>query len=243
MDWFPDTSAHGPLIIGHRGASADAPENTLAAFALALEQGADGIEFDVQLSADGVPVIIHDDTVDRVCAARGRVDEMTVAELQRLDLGGGQTVPTLDELLEQFGRSTRYNLELKTMSLADRGLEAAVARCLVAHGGGAEVLVSSFSPQSLRRIRPLLPAAIPLGFLRERHLTRLGCRLVHARADHPSHELVDADAVAWARRNGYRIHVWTVDDPAEARRLAALGVDGLITNRPAYLRDHLTRAL
>jgi glycerophosphoryl diester phosphodiesterase len=106
MDWFSDRARRGlPLIIGHRGASADAPENTMAAFTLAIEQGADGIEFDVQLCADGVPVIVHDDTVDRICDASGRVDEMTVAELQRLDLGMGQAVPTLDELFERFGRS------------------------------------------------------------------------------------------------------------------------------------------
>jgi glycerophosphoryl diester phosphodiesterase len=244
MDWFSDRARRDlPLIIGHRGASADAPENTMAAFSLAIEQGADGIEFDVQLCADGVPVIVHDDTVDRICDASGRVDQMTVAELQRLDLGMDQTVPTLDELFERFGRSILYNLELKTMSVTDRGLEAAVAERLIAHGLGAEVLVSSFSLFALRRIRPLLPPAIRLGFLRERASTRLACRLAYADADHPDHRLVDAASMAWAERNGYRVHVWTVDDPDEARRLAALGVDGLITNRPAFLRRHLTPAL
>jgi glycerophosphoryl diester phosphodiesterase len=244
MDWFSDRSPGSlPLIVGHRGASADAPENTLAAFILAIEQGADGIEFDVQLCADGVPVIVHDDTVDRVCDATGRVDELTLAELRQLDLGMGQGVPTLDELFEHFGRSILYNLELKTLSVIDQGLEAAVADRLRAHGLGAEVLVSSFSPFALRRIRPLLPPEIALGFLRERHLARLACRLAYAQADHPSHELVDSASMAWARRNGYRVNVWTVDEPAEARRLAGLGVDGLITNRPAFLRDHLTRGL
>ena len=82
----PWLTATHPLIIGHRGAGADAPENTLAAFALALEQNADGIEFDVQLSADGVPVIIHDDTVDRTCNGTGRVTDLTLAELQALTI-------------------------------------------------------------------------------------------------------------------------------------------------------------
>lgn len=227
------------LIIGHRGASADAPENSLAAFDLALRQGADGIEFDVTLSADGVPVIIHDDTVDRTSDGHGEVRGMIAAELGRLNLGQGQTIPTLDELFELLGTSILYNLELKGMGAADTGLEAAVARRILAHGLQDHMLVSSFNPLMLRRIRKHLPTGIPLGFLRERRSTRFGCRFAHAQADHPLHSLVDADHMAWARANGYRVNVWTVDDPAEARRLVDLGIDGIITNRPGFLRQQL----
>ena len=241
---MPTTWLNSPhtLIIGHRGASADAPENSPAAFDLALQQGADGIEFDVTLSADGVPVIIHDDTVDRTSDGTGEVRQMTAAALKRLSLGRGQTIPTLDELFEQLGTRTLYNLELKGMGVADTGLEAAVARRIVAHGVQDHILVSSFNPFMLRRIRRLLPAGVPLGFLRERHSTRFGCRFTHAQADHPLHSLVDADHMAWATANNYRVNVWTVDDPVEARRLVGLGIHGIITNKPGYLRQHLEGA-
>ncbi|RIK22153.1 MAG: glycerophosphodiester phosphodiesterase, partial [Anaerolineae bacterium] len=108
----PWLTADRPLIIGHRGASADAPENTLAAFALALEQNADGIELDVQLSADGVPVIIHDDDVDRTTDGAGRVHDLTLAELRALTIAGEHAIPTLDELFEMLGRRPLYNVEL-----------------------------------------------------------------------------------------------------------------------------------
>lgn len=232
-------SSSQTLIIGHRGASADAPENSLVAFDLALSQGADGIEFDVTLSSDAIPVIIHDDTVDRTSDGTGEVRHMTAAALGQLALGQGQTIPTLDQLFESLGTRTLYNLELKGMGLVDTGLEAAVARRIVAHGVGDHILISSFNPLMLRRIRKYLPAGVPLGFLRERRSTRFGCRFAHAAADHPLHTLVDADHMAWARANGYRVNVWTVDDPAEARRLVGLGVGGIITNKPGFLRQAL----
>ncbi len=236
MDWL---SASRLLIIGHRGASADAPENSLQAFKLAMQQGADGIEFDVQLSADGRPIIIHDDTIDRTCDAQGRVADMTAAELAALDLGNGEGVPTLDELFGTLGPQPLYNLELKTIGLADRGLEVAVAACIQAHDVGDRVLISSFSPPSLRRARRYLSPGIPLGLLRERTATRLACRFLGVQADHPQHTLINAQSMAWAAANGYRVHTWTVDDPVEAQRLADLGVHGIITNTPGEIRATL----
>ncbi len=112
MSWL---TADRPLIIGHRGAAADAPENTLAAFALALEQGADGVELDVQLCADGAPVIIHDATVDRTCNGMGRVGDLTLAELRLLTIDNDHPIPTLDDLFATFGRRTLYNVELKAL--------------------------------------------------------------------------------------------------------------------------------
>lgn len=237
MDWL---TASRTLIIGHRGASADAPENSLQALALALDQGADGIEFDVQLSADGRPVILHDDTVDRTTNGRGRVDDLTWVELQRLDLGNGESVPALDELFDLLGDQPLYNLELKTRGFADKGLEAAVATCIQAHGLEARVLVSSFSPPALRRAQRYLPGRVALGLLREREITQLACRLLRVQADHPQHTLIDASSMSWAAANNYRVHTWTVDEPAEARRLADLGVHGIITNTPGRLRAILT---
>ena len=130
LDW---SSAQRPLIIGHRGASAAAPENTLAAFALAQAQGADGIELDVQLSADGWPVVMHDSKLERTTNGQGRVQQLSLAQLQELDAGQGQTIPTLDEVFETLGPNFLYNVELKTAAFRDDGLAAAVADRIQAH--------------------------------------------------------------------------------------------------------------
>lgn len=228
-----------PLIIGHRGASAAAPENTLAAFALALEETADGIELDVQLSADGVPVVMHDSTVDRTTNGFGRVADLTLAELRRLVVAGQHPVPTLDEVFETFGRRTLYNVELKGLGLSDGGLAAAVARAIEGHQVAEHVLISSFNPLTVRQARRHLSRAVPVAHLRERRSTRLFHRFVRAEADHPAHTLVDEALMEWARRRGLRVNVWTVDDAAEADRLLRLGVHGIITNRPGDLRRSL----
>ncbi|MCA9970390.1 MAG: hypothetical protein KC425_09245 [Anaerolineales bacterium] len=239
MNWF---TAHTPLIIGHRGASADAPENTLAAFALARAQGADGIELDVQLSADGRLMVFHDTRVDRTTNGRGRVSEMPASALQALDAGQGQPIPTLDEVFALLGADFLYNVEIKDWGWRDRGTETAVAACIHQHNLDQQVLVSSFNPLALRRIRPRLTRSTPLALIREGGWLRYGYLLASGQADHPHHSLVDAAYMAQAARRGWRVHVWTVDDPAEARRLAQLGVHGIITNRPGFIRTALERA-
>jgi glycerophosphoryl diester phosphodiesterase len=235
----PWLTATRPLIIGHRGASADAPENTLAAFSLALEQNADGIELDVQLCAGGAPVVMHDDTVDRMCDGIGRVADLTLAELRRLTIAGEHPIPTLDDVFDLLGRRTLYNVELKALGFDDGGLAAAVAGVIAAHNVADRVLISSFSPFTVREARRQLPRVVPVGLLRAHRLMRLAHAFVPAEADHPAHALVDEALMAWARRKGVRVNAWTVDDPAEARRLARLGVHGIITNRPALIRAAL----
>lgn len=239
----PWLTTNRPLIIGHRGASADAPENTLAAFALAMEQNADGIEFDVQLCADGVPVIMHDDTVDRTCDGTGRVSDLTLAELRMMTIDNEHVVPTLDELFEMLGRRALYNVELKALGIRDGGLAAAVADRIAGYSLGDRAIVSSFSPFVVREARRNLPHSVPVAHLRESRLMQVAHTLVPAEADHPDHALVDKAMMAWAQRRGLRVNVWTVDDPAEARRLVGLGVHGLITNRPGALRAALNNAI
>lgn len=229
MDW---SSGPSPLIIAHRGASADAPENTMAAFALAAELGAHGVEFDVRLSADGNIVIMHDDTVDRTTNGSGRVSEFSVAALRELDAGMGQPVPTLDEVFEAFGPSMLYNVELKEFGLWGRGLESAVADRIDAYHVHNQVLVSSFNPLSVRRARRQLSATTMTGLVWMKGPRNLLHLLAPSHADHPHYSLVDEAYMAWARERGLRVHVWTVDDAEEARRLAALGVQALITNKP-----------
>ena len=229
-----------PLIIGHRGASAEAPENTLAAFELALAQKADGFEFDVRLSADGVPVIIHDDTVDRTTNGTGRVADMTLAELKSLTIDGKHTIPTLDELFERFGRRVLYNVELKatgaTALPSSGGPARAVADCVAAHAVGEHVLISSFNPLLVRQARRRPSLAVPVGLLRQHRMMRFAHAFAGASADHPRDDLVDASLMDWARLSQKHVHVWTVDEPARARRLAELGVHGIITNKPALIR-------
>lgn len=237
-DWF---TAPTPLIIGHRGASADAPENTLAAFALAVAQGADGVELDVQLAADGWPVVCHDFRVDRVTNGTGLVSQLTVAQLRELDAGQGEYVPTLDEVFELLGPGVLVNVELKNWDWRDKGLETAVADRIQSHNRERQVLVSSFNPFALRRARRHLTRSTSLALIRERGWLQYSYLLAQGQADHPHHSLVNERYMAWSRRRGYRVHVWTVDDPAEARRLAALGVHGLITNKPESIRVSLER--
>lgn len=232
MDWL---SGPTPLIIAHRGASADAPENTMAAFGLAMEQGAHGIEFDVRLSVDGNVVIMHDATVDRTTNGTGRVSKMSAAALRELDAGGGQPPPTLDDVFEALGPSMLYNVELKEFGLWGKGLEEAVADRIDAYHLHNQVLVSSFNPLAVRRVRRYLSVTTLTGLVWMKGPRTLSHLLASAQADHPHYPLVDEAYMAWARERGLRVHTWTVDEVREARRLVALGVHALITNRPGEI--------
>lgn len=239
MNW---ESVNTPLIFAHRGASHDAPENTLAAFGLAVAQKADGIELDVQLSADGWPVVIHDFTVDRTTDGSGKVADLSLADLQALTIEGNEKIPTLDEVFESFGPQFVYNIEIKDMSLRNHGLEAAIADRIEAYHLEDSVIVSSFNPFSLKRFRKSAPSRIPRALLRDRGLVRFSSILNDGEGDNPHYSLVDERYMAWAGRRRYKIIAWTVDDPDEALRLATLGVHGLITNKPGLLRSALERS-
>ena len=237
MSWLATKTA---LIIGHRGASAEAPENTLAAFELALQQGADGIEFDVHLSADRQVVVIHDDTVNRTSNGQGRVAEMNLEQLQALDLGSEQQIPTLDEVFESFGRRLLYNVEIKGFGKAGDELAFWVADRIMAHGLGSYCCVSSFSPWAVRRARRYLKQETMVAILREPGWGRFSHWLSgRVEADHPHYAFVNENYMAWAKRKGYRVHVWTVDEPNKAQELARLGVQAIITNKPAFIRQAL----
>lgn len=233
-----------PLVIAHRGASHDAVENTLAAFRLAREQGADGVELDVMRCATGEVVVFHDDELDRLGKRPGLVRATSLAELREIrlgtGLGGGERIPLLDEVLEELG-PLLVNVELKSQSqFADDGLAASVAEILSRHAAGARAIVSSFDPWLLGRFR-LRARTIATGLLFA-HDQSLPLRrawaasLLRPAALHPEAVLVDARAVFDWHARGYALNVWTVDDPAELRLLGALGVDGVITNRPKFAR-------
>jgi len=241
-----------PLILGHRGASAYAPENTLAAFRLALEQGADGFELDVTLSSDQVVVVIHDDTVDRTTDGHGRVDALTLSQLQQLDASApgkfgaqfkGARLPTLDEVFRAVGAAPAeeaappfINVELKRDTSPGCQLAAQVVALIRAHGLERQVLLSSFYTDNLQRAKRLAPE-VPAGllFAPDEPLRMLGTLCfpgLRAEAEHPPAALVNALTLRWWHRRGRRVNTWTVNTEAALRRVMRLGVDGVITNVP-----------
>jgi glycerophosphoryl diester phosphodiesterase len=235
-----------PLCFAHRGASHRSPANTLAAFLLAAELGADGVELDVQLSKDGEVVVIHDFSLNSTTNGQGFVKQRTLAELKELDAGSwfgsefaGQRIPTLQEVVDAVG-DRRLNIELKTTSLRPYDLVEAVVR-IVEDGDLVErVIVSSFNPLALLRVRRLMPR-LDIGLLYASHLP-LPLRspwlrsVVRPNALHPRHTVVDGDYVRWVQGQGYRLHAWVVDDADEMRQMAQWGVDAIITSRPGLLR-------
>jgi glycerophosphoryl diester phosphodiesterase len=231
-------------IIAHRGASGAAPENTLAAFRAAVALGADGVEFDVQSSRDGVPVVIHDPTLERTTNGRGPVGAATAAELGALEAGAwfsppvaGERVPTLAAVLALLAPTRlELHLELKTARIAYPGLVPAVVRDVRAAGMSARVTLSSFNHHSLLEARRLAPEIACAALLYEALLEPWRYAQQHGlQALHPQHATVDAVLVSAAHAAGLPVRPYTVDEPQEARRLLELGVDGLITNDPVRL--------
>jgi glycerophosphoryl diester phosphodiesterase len=230
---------HKPLIIAHRGASGHAPENTLAAFQLAMDHQADGIELDVMLSKDQQIVVIHDDTVDRTTNGSGRVKELPLEALQVLDAGGGEKIPTLEDVLGTFGGQCLINIELKNYASPFDALPILVAKMVNTFGLTDKVLISSFNPFNFRRFRRHCPG-VKLGLLTLPNKANLWVwRWFNYDALHPYYQDVDRDLVSKAKASQQQVNVWTVDSPDEIRRLATLKVDSLITNYPKEAREAL----
>lgn len=230
---------HKPLIIAHRGASGHAPENTLAAFNLAMEHQADGIELDVMLTKDGQVVVIHDDTVDRTTNGSGRVKKMTLDMLRSLDAGSGERIPTLTEVLDTFGGQFVINIELKNYSSPFDALPVVVAKMLNSYDFLEKMIISSFNPFNFKRFRKYCPG-VKQGLLTiPNKANHWIWRLFKYDAVHPYYEDADKELVSGARKNQQQVNVWTVDDPDEIRRLAALEVDSIITNYPREAREAL----
>ena len=235
------------LIFGHRGAMADAPQNTLASFQLAIDQGADGVELDVQLSQDGHIVVVHDFSVEATTDGRGEVSALALADLKQLDAGlwfaaefAGECIPTLDEVFAAFANQLYFNVELKSRFDEDSALEAVVADCIRRHGLAGQTIVSSFDPRLLQRFRKLCPEVM-MGYL---HVPGRSAALmdeVPHEARHPWHDSIDADYMRWARASGYLVNAWTVNDTNRACALKKLGVNGIITDSPLATINALNR--
>ncbi len=234
-----------PLIIAHRGASAHAPENTLAAFELAMQQGADAIELDAKLSADGHVVVIHDARVDRTTDGHGRVKDLPLAALRELDAGEGQRIPTLEEVFESVGQRLLINVELTNYTTPRDALVERVTALISRHGLQKRVWLSSFYAFNLKkaaRLLPEVPRALlawrgPLGWWAR----SFGFAFSDYAALHPHVSDVTPQQIQRVHRLRRRIHVWTVNDPNDMRRLHRWGVDGIFTDDPALATQTLGR--
>jgi glycerophosphoryl diester phosphodiesterase len=223
------------FIWAHRGASSEAPENTLASFAAAEDAGADGIELDIHLTRDGVPVVIHDLGVERTTNGRGVVSRLSLRTLRRLDAGSwfgpafvGEPIPTLEEVLDWADDRLRLNLEVKDFNAGRAILE------LLSRFPQARVLVSSFDHRLLAALR-LADADLALGFLVDSVFWGRAVRyaaVAGAESLNPRHDLVSRPLLAECRRLGLKVYPWTVDGLEQAARFSFLGADGIFTNDP-----------
>ncbi|WP_224390629.1 glycerophosphodiester phosphodiesterase family protein [Pseudonocardia sp. ICBG1293] len=247
-----DRPRPGPEVVAHRGASADAPENTLAAADGALAQRADAVEVDVQRTADGHLVLVHDATlarttdVERVFPARALapVGSFTLAELRRLDAGSwfspafaGERIPTLAEFGDRLGGRADLLIELKDPARYP-GVEKEVGYEV---DGRRDVVVQSFDHDAMRRFTEATPD-VPAGWLFDGRPTaaQLDDAVAHGVTQiNPSFRDVDSTLVADVRARGMQTGVYTVNDPDDMRRTARTGVDRIITDRPAVLREVL----
>ena len=235
-----------PLIFGHRGASAYAPMNTLPAFRLAYEMGADGIELDVHRTRDNEIVIVHDFSVDGSTNGSGRVQDMTLSELKALDAGSwfeprfaGVQIPTLDETFDAVGDKLILNIEIKSMPGQDDGLERLLAAKVWEYAMQDRVIVSSFNPTALIRFREAAPqiAIGMLSFPGSPFSSAISSAGLDFEAVHPYVDEVNRALISDAHGNGQRVNTWTVNDPDVAKSLWEMDIDGIITDKPDIIRS------
>jgi glycerophosphoryl diester phosphodiesterase len=241
---LPFERSDRPLVWAHRGASREAPENTLAAFLLAEQMGADGVELDAQLCATGEVVVLHDESLGRTTGYAGLIGETPWSFVRTLDAGSrvspryaGERVPLLEDVLGQ----TRLlvNVEIKCERADDRGLTAACVAAIRRTRADERVLLSSFNLLCLLRARARAPQ-VPRALLFERDASfplrhGLSAPALGVLSLHPQDELATDSAIARWRRRGYGVAPWTVDDPVRAGALRRAGVTGVITNTPDLL--------
>ena len=241
-----------PIIFAHRGDVAHAPENTIPAFQQALQNGADGIELDVKLSADGHVIVIHDSTVDRTTDGKGRVESLTLEAIRKLDAGkwfnekfADTKVPLLEEVFEVVGKDKMINIELKSHDTSHDGLMIKVCELIKRHNNQSQILFSSFFPSTLKIAAQTLPE-VPRGLLAMRGVLGLwtrsfGFMFGDYQALHPHISSVSREQVQRVHRLKRRVHVWTVNTADEISRLKGWGVDGVFSDDPQVILRALGR--
>jgi glycerophosphoryl diester phosphodiesterase len=239
-----------PTIFAHRGASAYAPENTIAAFELAVHQGADAIELDAKLSYDQHVVVIHDQSVDRTTNGKGQVSDLTLSALKELDAGikfdesfSGEKIPTLNDVLEAIGTKTFINIEITNYSSPWDHLPEKIAETVKYYNLTNRIICSSFNPIALRNFRRLLPD-VPLGFLSTPGLSgvvsRLASRWMSIQALHPAVQDTNQTLINKYHDHGLRVHAYTVNDLDKMKQLVQWEIDGFFTDDPLLAHQALT---
>jgi glycerophosphoryl diester phosphodiesterase len=242
-----------PLIIAHRGASMFAPENTIAAFQLAAELGADAIELDAKLSSDGHVIIHHDLTVDRTTNGTGRVCKHSLRELKCLDAGShfnstfaGERIPSLLEVFELFGDKVLINVEMTNYAHPHNRLPQKIVRLVRDYNLEKRVLLSSFNPIALYKARRLAPE-IMMGLLVGKHESKMMRRFLISvtphDAFHPQNDVLDSATILMMHARGRLIFVWTVNDEERLHLLFQQGVDGVFTDHPSLAIKSLAEVM
>ena len=255
----PSMQADGQRIIAHRGASFEAPENTLSAFRLAWRRGADGVEGDFYLTRDGHIVTIHDGTTKRTAGVDLRVADSTLEKLRKLDVGAwkdsryrGERIPTLAEVLATVPAGKQIFIEIKCGSEIVPRLVAALK---ASHLSTRQTVVIAFDEQVIRTVKERMPNLTALwlvGYKQDKATGRWSptretvlatLKRIHADGldSQANRAVVDKPFVESLRAAGMQFHVWTIDDPAEARHFQRLGVESITTNRPVFIRQGLKR--
>ncbi len=237
-----------PLLLGHRGAGGEAPENTWPAFEKAKAAGMHGFEVDVMLTRDGAPVVVHDMTLHRIAGGRGAVKSMTLAALERLDVGShfhprfaGERIPRLEEVLDYYGKDMILDVELKGPNPFCEGIEKVVVALIRERGLIDSVIISSFNPVILKRVAALEPRirmgsnyiSDPILLLRRIWFAPF----LKPYSKHPQPYQVDEEYMARQRKRGIKVMPWGVNGEEEMKRMLGLGVEGIITDHPAKLRE------
>ena len=237
-----------PLLMGHRGAGGEAPENTWPAFEAAAAAGMHGFEIAVLLTRDRRPVVVHDLTLQRIAGGHGAIQSMAWADLARLDVGShfhprfaGERIPLLEEVLDNYGKKMILDLEIKGLSPFSEGLEEMVVQMVREHGLLRRVIISSFNPLIIRRVRALQPEiATGFNYIKDgiASLRRAWFKpFMKPFSKHPQPYLVDSKYIARQRKKGVWVIPWGVDDPEDIERLFDLDVDGIISDYPTRLRE------
>jgi glycerophosphoryl diester phosphodiesterase len=239
-----------PMVFGHRGACAHAPENTLASFQKAYEEGAEAIELDVKVSSDGEVIVMHDQTLNRTTDGSGDLRKFTLAQLRKLDAGSkfneafkGEKIPTLREVLEHFGRKMKINIELTNYATPNDELVTLVVSLVRQFNLEEQVMFSSFNPGNLRKARALCPV-IPNGLLAldgpSGWLARSPLNfVVPHEALHPYFTDVNEALIEREHNAGRRVHIWTVNLEAQMRQMYSMGADAIFTDDPQLARKVL----
>ncbi len=241
--WRPrklsDVTRKVPLLIGHRGVRGERPENTLAAFEFALESGLDGLECDVQRTSDGELVLFHDFELQGK-----KITGLNYQHLKSID----PRIPKVAELLELSKQypGTLLNLELKSEGFQTDGLERGTIKLVHHYGLADRVVVSSFNPVSLLRVR-LLDPTIRVGLLYSPDMPRFLrtgslAGWLHADALHPYHEQIDQKMLSKAQKRGLMVNTWTVNDEMRISSLCSLGIDAIIGDSPTHLLSGRARS-